>query len=83
MDSTVNRTVVITVLRRFGVGVSLESDGKVLLARQGRIEATIMPDWVGKRMLHYLARRYEIPIHFFWHPEMMDNQSQSMALRPD
>ena len=73
-DSSVNRLTVIQVLKRRGVGVSLGECNQVNLAKGGCIETQILPDWVEKKMLHYLSRRYKVDIHFFWHPDMIPDE---------
>jgi hypothetical protein len=71
----VDRDTVILVLRRNGVGVSDDADnpGSVILIKGTTVESKPLPNPVGRRLVQYLKRTYDIPIHFFYHPEMMDN----------
>ena len=76
----VDRAVVIVVLKAQGVGVSVcldDSTGETLtIAKGDRVESQKLPNRVRRRMLHYLQHHYGIPIHYFFHPEMMPPPSK-------
>ena len=75
-EGNVHRETVIKVLRLQGVGVSKQVDGPsnmFVLAKGERLEALELPQAVGRQMIHYLARHYDVPIHYFYHPEMAAN----------
>lgn len=44
---------------------------RYILSKGSTLEEQTFTDPVGKRVLHYLARHFDIPVHFFWHPEMI------------
>ncbi len=73
----VDRETVIMVLRRNGVGVSDDPDnpGSVVLIKGNIVESKPLPKWVGRRLLQYFQRTYQIHIHYFYHPEMMEGTS--------
>ena len=73
----VDRETVIHILRRHGVGVSDDPDnpGSVILIKGNIIESKPLPNRVGRRLLQYFKRTYKIPIHLFYHPEMMEGPS--------
>lgn len=66
----VSRAVVIDVLRRHGVAVYDQDPGssKVVLKKGDLMEAHEFPQSVNRRKLHYLKRKFDIPIHHFFHP---------------
>jgi hypothetical protein len=78
-DGCVDRAIVLSVLRASGVSVSKCSSDPtgemVTLAKGDRIEDQKLPDPVGRHMLHYLDYHFGVPIHHFYHPDMMSNQS--------
>lgn len=50
-----------------------ESNGDVqvsMLARRDAVLSIKLYDQVGRQVLHKLARKFDIPIHHFYHPEM-------------
>jgi hypothetical protein len=74
-SSDVGRATVIDVLRRHGVEVScddsgLDNTGMVSLFKDGEVDARRLPSEVSRRVLHYLARRFGVPIHHFYNPHM-------------
>jgi hypothetical protein len=69
----VDRDVVIAVLRQNGVDVHGQDDGPedmLVLAKGNKVEGQRLPKMVSRKMLHYLARKYDIYIHHFYHPEV-------------
>ena len=70
----VDRDTVLLVLRFHKVDVSPDPNVPNLfnLARGDEPpEAKIIDPWVGRRMIQYLKRRFAIPVHHFYRPEMM------------
>lgn len=73
-DGEVPLRIVELVLQAHGVSVSrgrldgLEST--TTMARDDIVVATVLPDPVSRRMLHFLKRKFNIPIHHFYHPLM-------------
>ena len=68
-DGTASKQDVIKVLETNGVEVSPQDggfDGMVVLEKGGTVEARRLPDRPGKKLLHYIARKYEIPIYKFY-----------------
>lgn len=68
----VPRVTVLRVLRECGVDVVERGGEEVSLAKGSTFETQVLPKNVSKRMLHYLHRRYDVPIHYFFNPVMMD-----------
>jgi hypothetical protein len=58
------------VLKAHGVGVSDKGDGVWLLVKQGIIETRFLHNDVSKKTLHYFQRKFDIPIHHFYNPQM-------------
>ena len=72
------RDTVVHVLERHGVGVEishLNGRAEAIPARNGVVVAYVLPGRVGRRMLHTLKRKFDIPIHHFYHPEMIGDIS--------
>jgi hypothetical protein len=71
-DQLVDRTTVINVLQRHGVEVSLLPGQKdvALFVKGDIIEVKILPSEAGRKFLHYLARKFDVPVHHFWNPLM-------------
>lgn len=74
-DESVDRPTVIAVLRKHGVEVSFITGQKdtALLVKGEIIEVKILDNRVGRRMLHYLGRKFSVPVHHFWNPLMVPN----------
>ena len=56
-----------------GVAISRNgSDGSqtTTMVKDGVVVATVLPQMVGRRVLHLLQRKLKIPIHHFYHPIM-------------
>jgi hypothetical protein len=69
----VDRDIVIAVLRANGVDVHRQDQGPadmLVIAKSGLIEAQQMPKVLSRKMVHYFSRKYGIPIHHFYNPEM-------------
>jgi len=69
--SGVSRDVAIAALRASKVGVSIGSGDEVTLAKDELLETLIFPPILEKNMLFRLKYRYGVPIHWFFHPEMI------------
>ena len=40
------------------------------MIKGGTVLAEVLPEWLSRKTLHYLARKFDIPIHHFYNPEM-------------
>jgi hypothetical protein len=74
-SSYVGRATVIDVLQRHGVEVSCDDggpggSGMVILIKDGKLNARVLPSEVSRPVLRYLARLFDIPIHHFYNPHM-------------
>lgn len=70
LDGVVAASTVIDVLRRHGVAVSLE-DGepsKFVLGKDLVRDVQEFPESVSRQTLHYLSRKFNVPIHHFFNP---------------
>jgi len=76
-SGAVDRDAVIKVLRFHRVEISpdSENEGSMLLVRSDIIKSVPIPPWCSRRFVHYLQRTFNIPIHHFYHPEMMGDAS--------
>jgi hypothetical protein len=78
----VSSSVVIDVLRRHGVEISQQQDGEdgmMLLVKGDTMEAQRFTSSISNRKLQYFSRKYEIPIHHFYRPEMAPSLSPQQA----
>jgi hypothetical protein len=69
----VDRETVIAVLRANQVDVHGQEDGPagmLVIAKGELIEARQLPKSVSRKMVHYLSRKFSVPIHLFYNPEM-------------
>jgi hypothetical protein len=67
------RKTVIEVLRAYGVEVSPQEsapNGMMTLSQGDVLDSRIIPEEVGKKMLHYLERKFQIPLHHFYNPHL-------------
>lgn len=69
-DGSVSKAVAIEVLRNCGVDVSPQNDGMMILAKGQHVESMYIPEQTGRRLLHYFGRKFDIPIRYFYHPEL-------------
>lgn len=69
----VDRGTVLTVLRHYKVEVSQDTEDQdcFLLIRGDIVSSKCLPAMVGRRMLQYFKRTFDVPIHHFYHPEML------------
>ncbi len=70
LTGVVARANVIDVLRRHQVEVSRASvdSPEFVLVKGSVTEVQPIPDSVRRQTLHYLARKFDIPIHHFFNP---------------
>jgi hypothetical protein len=47
------------------------TDGTMVLAKDNVLETRVIPDEVGKKLLHYFERQFKVPIHHFYNPLMV------------
>ena len=67
---SLKRDDVLKVLQANGVSVVPNSDNTLFTVFNERIvEVYALEDRVHRRMIHRFARRFEIPVHRFYHPE--------------
>jgi hypothetical protein len=70
-DTAVSRDTVIKALKASNVDISRDGD-KFTLAKEGvPIETLVLPQAIEKKMLFRFQYRYGVPIHWFFHPEMI------------
>lgn len=70
----VDRETVIMVLRANQVQISKlkeDSEAWFVLIKGERVEAQKLPQKVGRKTLQYLQYHFNVPIHYFYHPDMM------------
>ncbi len=69
----VDRETIFVVLRFHKVEISPDPNNKgaMLLVRGDIVESKMIPEAVGRRLVQYLKRRFDIPVHHFYRPEMM------------
>ena len=69
------RTEVVKVLESSGVSVS-DFDGKKTLTRlendDGVVLVITLPQWVARRQVNQISRKFDIYIHLFYHSDMVD-----------
>ena len=65
----VDRETALQVLRNGGVGVSIVGD-KYTLSKGEVIETHNLQDPLSRRMVHYLSRTFDVPVHLFYNPGM-------------
>jgi hypothetical protein len=75
--------IVLAVLEAHNVDVSKAVEGGWRLAKDDLLEICFFPDPVHRRTLHWLSRKYGIPIHHFYRPELMkDSPTGKDLTRP-
>ena len=68
-DGRLRREIVLGVLRDGGVEVSKKPDGRskmYTLAKGDIVLSMSLPDFITRRMVHYLSRKFGIYIHAFY-----------------
>jgi hypothetical protein len=71
-EGTVDRATVVKVLTSNGVAVSKSKHNAkcLIIEGNGRVESQEFGERISRKMLQYLARHYNIPIHFFYNPQI-------------
>ena len=69
-DGEVSRNIVIDILRACGVSVSEQSKDSYVLQLGDVLEVINLPQEVCRRRLHELQRKFRVPIHYFYNPQM-------------
>lgn len=86
MDGAVPREIVVAVLQGSGVSVSQSTDAqqrlRVTMIRDTVVEVQFLPDMVPRRLVLRLSHKFEVPAHYFWHPDMMPKGQQLPGLLP-
>ena len=66
--------IVETVLESHSVDLrlkhSIDNAQITVMIKDGTVLAEVLPERVSRRTLHYLSRKFNIPIHHFYNPEM-------------
>ena len=44
----------------------------MVLEKGDRIEDRRIPNPVGRRLLHYFQRHFDVPIHYFYNPDIAE-----------
>lgn len=72
LDATVHRDVVLDVLKQLGAFVAVLPGERYSLGRAGAVpEIHRLPENVRRNMVCYLAYKFDVPIHLFWHPDQI------------
>lgn len=73
----VRRETVLQVLRFHKVEISADQENPdaFLLVKGEIVDSKAIPEWVGRRLLQHLKRKFDIPIHHFYHPDIMQFDS--------
>lgn len=74
-DGSIPTKTAVDVLRAHGIGVCIrqatdDSDEQTLMVKDLVVDAQTFPLAVNRRMVHRIARKFDIPIHYFYHPEL-------------
>ena len=68
-DGTVGREFLLRVLTEGRVSVTQQKEsesGTLVLAKDGILDVRVFEERVGRRIVHTLARKFDIPIHLFY-----------------
>jgi hypothetical protein len=82
MNDDVARETVILVLKAHGVTVTEGGEEKVTIIKDKRVEVHRLPAIIGHRIVVGFARKFGVPAHLFWHPEMMPDEIRPPGLVP-
>lgn len=63
-------TTVLEVLQKNGIAVTADKD-RTILAKGTTVESHIFGTLIHRQMLHYLSRKFGIPVHLFYRPEFL------------
>lgn len=84
-DGSVLRDTVVAVLKAQGVDVSEKQHSEetaTTLIKGDILEVQFFPERVPRRLVMRLAHKFEIPPHYFWHPEMMREEERQKNIPP-
>jgi hypothetical protein len=62
---------VLKVLKASGVEVATRDDGTTVLVKGTQNKSYAFPEMLQRRMLHSLARTFDVEIRYFFHPELV------------
>jgi hypothetical protein len=72
VEGGVTREIVLDVLRQFGAFIVHLGQERYSLAKDGgEPEIHRLPDTLGRKLIGYLSRKFEVPVQLFWHPEQV------------
>lgn len=71
MDGALPRKHVINVLKDHGVVVARKK-GRYVLSMPNFIEIQYLPEMLPRRLIHHLARRFDIDPFLFWYEDYDD-----------
>ncbi len=71
VPGAVKRSIVLDVLKKHNVFVAAKSN-EFTLNKGDIVEVYRFPDPLHRRMIHRLSRKFDIPIHHFYHQELID-----------
>ena len=75
MGEGVPRDRVIEILGACGVLVAQRDDGAFALSVDGKVpEIKRFPDVLQRKLLGYLAQKFDIPVHLFWQPPVQAHE---------
>jgi hypothetical protein len=70
-NNSIGRTVAIGVLSQYVTVVATgESDCYAIVAEDGTAEVVRLSEEVTKRRLSYLSRKYHVPMHHWYNPQL-------------
>ena len=72
-NGVVSREVIIAVLRAHGVDITSQSfngDEHTTMMKGSIVEVQVFPPTVNRHMVGRLARKFNVPVHHFYHPEV-------------
>jgi hypothetical protein len=67
----IHRDIVIKVLVACQVGVHQQGEQVTIATEKVPVETLVLPLYVEKKLLFRFAYKYDIPVHYFFHPEMI------------
>ena len=76
-DGEVSRNIVIDILKTCGVSVSEQPKDSYVLELGDVLEVINLPQEVCRRRLHELQRKFRVPIHFFYNPQMASEKKRT------
>lgn len=70
VDGSIKKETVLHVLRVNGVSIVYQGS-QIVLSKGNNIEVQTFSDYIHRRMIHRLANKFEIEIHYFYHPDAL------------